>query len=464
MRTISWAAAAALMVLAGGVEAAPVESVTHQVLRDLLAIDTTYEKGTVAAVDLLKARFLAAGFKADDLAVLANPNHLNQSNLIVRLRAKPGAAVKPVLYLCHLDVVAAKPEDWTLPPFQMTEKDGYIYGRGSLDMKSEDAAIVAALIRLKSEGYAPARDIIVAFSPDEEAGGAEGVGWLMGAVPELRQVGLVLNPDAGGGLFVGGVRTYYGFQTSEKVYVSFQAEVTNKGGHSSLPRPDNAIYSLAGGLTRLGAYRFPTRLTPTVKAYYATLAQFSSGQHKTDMELVGRGDLAAADRLSADPGDNAQVRTTCVATMLEGGHADNALPQRARATIQCRMLPGDTQAQIQAELARVMADPDIHLTPTIPATPSPESPPTPAITNTVTKVVHSMWPTLPITPSMDAGASDSKYPRNLGIPAYGVSAVFPDADDIRAHGRDERIVASRLEEAGELAYRFMKAFSGPGAP
>jgi acetylornithine deacetylase/succinyl-diaminopimelate desuccinylase-like protein len=371
---------------------------------------------------------------------------------------------KALLYICHLDVVAANPADWSLPPFQMTEQDGWIYGRGSLDMKGEDANVAAALIRLKHEGYKPQRDIVVAFTADEEARGEAGVAFLVSQHRDLVDAGVVLNPDSGTPAFREGKRAFYGFQTSEKVFVTFQAETFNKGGHSSEPRPDNAIYELTSALDRLAAYRFPTRLTDTVRAYYAAQGALETGPRKADMLAVGQGDLAAADRLSADPTDNAQVRTTCVATQLSAGHAENALPQRARATIQCRMLPGDTQDQIQGQLAQVFNDPGVKISVITPAKPSPESPPTPAVTATFEKVVHSMWPGLTVMPSMDAGASDSVYTRPAGLPSYGASATFFDLEDMRAHGRDERIKADRFAEGTELAYRLMKAFSGPGAP
>jgi acetylornithine deacetylase/succinyl-diaminopimelate desuccinylase-like protein len=432
------------------------------ILSELLAIDTTYEKGTVAAVEALRARFLAAGFPATDLVVVANPANPSQSNLIVRLKGHGSG--KPLLYLCHLDVVAAKPEDWSVPPFALTEKDGWIYGRGSLDMKGEDANVAAALLRLKREAYKPARDIIVAFTADEEAGGTEGVGWLLSAHRELIDAGLSLNPDSGTGAFRAGRRAFYGVQTSEKVYVTFMAETTNKGGHSSEPRPDNAIYELTAGLDRLAAFKYPLRLTNTVRAFYASQAKFETGTRQADMRAVGNGDLSAAERLATDPTDNAQLRTTCVATMLEAGHAENALPQRARATIQCRMLPGDTQAQIQAALEQVLADPAMKLTITRPATPSPESPPGTAVMAIYTRVVQSMWPGLTVMPSMDAGASDSKYTRAAGIPSYGATSNFFDLEDMRAHGRDERIRADRFVEGEEFAYRLMKAFSTAGAP
>jgi acetylornithine deacetylase/succinyl-diaminopimelate desuccinylase-like protein len=331
-------------------------------------------------------------------------------------------------------------------------------------MKGEDANVAAALLRLKREGDVPARDLIVAFTPAEESGGNEGVGWLLSAHRDLIDAGLVLNPDSGTGAFRGGRRVFYGVQTSEKVYVTFMAETANKGGHSSEPRPDNAIYELTAALDRLAAFKFPIRLTETVRAFYAGQAELATGARQADMRAVGKGDLSAAERLSSDPTDNAQLRTTCVATMLEAGHAENALPQRARATIQCRMLPGDSQDQTRATLERVLADKALHLTVIRPATPSPESPPSDAIMEVFRRVVQSMWPGLLVMPSMDAGASDSKYTRAAGIPSYGAISNFYDLEDMRAHGQDERIKADRFAQGTELAYRLMKAFSSVGAP
>jgi acetylornithine deacetylase/succinyl-diaminopimelate desuccinylase-like protein len=432
------------------------------ILGDLLAIDTTYDKGTVAAVEVLRKRFLAAGFTEAELLVVAHPQFASQTSLIVRMKGHGKG--KPLLYLCHLDVVPAKREDWTVPPYALTEKDGWIYGRGAMDMKSEDANVAAALLRLKKEKYVPARDIIVAFTPDEETGGSQGAGWLVHNHRDLIDASLVLNPDSGTAAFINGRRAFYGIETSEKVYVTFSAAATNRGGHSSEPRPDNAIYELAAALNRLAAFQFPVRLTNTTRAFYASQAQFETGERQAAMRALGNGDLTSVGPLTSNPTDNAQLRTTCVATMLDAGHAENALPQRARATIQCRMLPGDTQEETQAALQKAIADPAIELNVTRPATPSPESQPTKAVMALYTQVVHSMWPGLPVMPSMDAGASDSKDTRAAGIPSYGATSNFFDLEDMRAHGQDERVKADRFAEGGEFAYRLMKAFSGPRAP
>ena len=455
------AAAAAAIPYPSAVRAAEDSATAKSILGELLKIDTTHANGTAAAVQALRARFLAAGFSPADLVVLADPESPSQANLIVRIRGNGRG--KSLLYLCHLDVVPAKPEDWAVPPFALTEQGGWIYGRGSLDMKGEDANVAAALLRLKREVYQPARDIIVAFTAAEETGN-EGVTWLLRAHRDLIDAGLVLNPDAGMAAFRGGRRVFYGVSTSEKTYVTFIAETTNRGGHSSEPRPDNAIYELTAALNRLAVFKFPIELTDTVRAFYASQAQFETGARQADMRAVGGGDLAAAERLAIEPTDNAQLRTTCVATMLEAGQAENALPQRARATIQCRLLPGDTLERVKATLRGVFMDAvNVAIVPPNP-TVGPQSPPSEAVLTLYRSVVHSMWPGLPVTVVMDEGTSDSRFTRAAGMPSYGAGSIFYDLEDMRAHGRDERIKADRFAEGTEFAYRLMKAFSAASAP
>jgi len=377
---------------------------------------------------------------------------------VVRLRAKAPKA-KPVLWLGHLDVVEAKPEDWTVPPFTLTEKDGWWYGRGTQDMKADNVAVATSLIRLKREGFVPSRDLIAAFTSDEEAGEGSGVGWLVQNRRDLIDAAFVINPDAGGGAFKKGVRQAYGIQTSEKVYVTFQAEVTNRGGHSSIPEPDNAIYRLAAGLGRLANFHFPVQTTPTTRGMFAVNATQETGQTAADMLAVSTlpTDLEAAERLSWTPRLASRLRTTCVATQISGGHAENALPQRARASIQCRMIPLDTEARTKAKLEEVLADGDIKLSVLSPSAPAPDSAPDPALFKLFGKVVAESWPGVQIMPHMDLGASDSIYTRAAGIPSYGLSTTWTDAEDNRAHGRDERIRADRFYEGVEFSYRLMKA-------
>ncbi|HEX5376958.1 MAG TPA: M20/M25/M40 family metallo-hydrolase [Phenylobacterium sp.] len=437
------------------------QKLAHDILAELIAINTVHEQGTLKAAQAIQARLKAAGFSDDDVTLLAIPEHPNQGQLVVRLRAK-AAKARPVLWIGHLDVVEARPEDWTVDPFVLTEKDGWWYGRGTQDMKGEDAAILAGLIRLKREGFAPDRDLILAFTSDEESGDANGVQWLLANHRPLVDAGLVINPDAGGGSLRGGERLTYGIQTSEKVYVTFQAEATDKGGHSSIPEPNNPIYRLAEGLGRIAAFHFPVVTTETTRGYFAEQARMATGQEAADMRAVSTlpTDLAAAERLSANANHAARLRTTCVATQISGGHAENALPQRARASIQCRMIPTDTEAGVKARLEQVLADPKIVLTSISPAAPAPDSPADPALFARFAKVVRAEWPGVAIVPHMDLGASDSIYTRAVGLPSYGLSAIWGDIDDNRAHGRDERIEPTRYYEGVEFAYRLMKSLGG----
>jgi acetylornithine deacetylase/succinyl-diaminopimelate desuccinylase-like protein len=437
------------------------QQLAHDILAQLVAINTVHDHGTLPAAQAIQARLKAAGFADSDITLLTIPEHPTQGQLVVRLRAKTPKA-KPVLWIGHLDVVEAKRADWTVDPFVMTEKDGWWYGRGTQDMKSEDAAVLVALIRLKREGFVPDRDLILAFTSDEESGDANGVDWLLRTHRDLIDAGLAINPDAGGGSFSHGKRLAYGVQTSEKVYVTFQAQATDKGGHSSIPEPNNPIYRLAQALGRISAYPFPVAMTDTTRAWFAVNAARSTGQEATDMLAVAKpaGDLAAAERLSATPHLAARLRTTCVATELAGGHAENALPQSATASIQCRMIPTDTQAGVKALLEKAIADPKVTLTPISPANPAPDSPVDPALFARFGKLVQAEWPGVEITPHMDLGASDSIFTRAVGIPSYGLSAVWSDIDDNRAHGRDERISAASYYEGVEFAYRVMRDLGG----
>ncbi|MDP3854417.1 M20/M25/M40 family metallo-hydrolase [Phenylobacterium sp.] len=452
--------AAALLGASARAQTPPAANLTlaREILGELIAINTVHDQGTLPAAEAIQKRMLAAGFASTDVTVLTIPGHPTQGQVLVRLRAK-AAKAKPVLWISHLDVVEAKREDWTVEPFALTEKDGWLYGRGVQDMKGEIAALLAGLIRAKREGFIPARDMIFAFTSDEESGDANGVEWLLKAQRPLVDAALVINSDGGGGSLRGDQRLSYGVQTSEKVYVTFQLEATNKGGHSSIPEPDNAIYRLAKGLARIEGFKFPVVTTPTTRGYFATAAALESGQATADMLAVSKQptDLAAAERLSATPARNARLRTTCVATGLSGGHAENALPQRARAVIQCRMMPTDSEAEVRAKLVEVLADQRIAVSVISPAAPARDSPYDAALMARFTKVVQGMWPSVPVAPHMDLGATDSLYTRAVGMPSYAVGAIWGDIDDNRAHGRDERISTKAFSEAVEFDYRLIKS-------
>jgi len=430
------------------------------ILKELIEINTTHANGATAAARAVAARLLAAGFAPADAQVLVPDGHPTKGNVVARLHG--GGKAAPILYICHLDVVEARREDWTYDPFTLTEKDGWFYGRGTIDMKGQDAAVLASLLRLKREGYVPDRDIIVAFTDDEEAGSnVNGVKWLLQAHKDLVDASLVINPDGGEAALKTGRKLYVGLQTSEKVFLTFQAEVTDKGGHSSRPTPGNPIYRLSKDLAKLADYRFPLHLTETTRLYFARRALMETGATKADMLAISKAtpDPGAEARLSTSIETDVLLRTTCVATMIEGGHAENALPQRARATIQCRVIPGETPESVQSALTTAMSDPSLVLTTMTPASPSPESIPTPRILGAVEQVVKQMWPGVTVLPQMMAGASDGVFTRGAGIPTYGVDAMFDDLDDGRAHGKDERIGVAVFDEDVEFTYRLMKVLT-----
>ena len=436
-------------------------NLARDMLRTLVQIDTTHAKGSTDAAKAIQGWLLSAGFAPDDVLFLAPSDHPTKGNVVVRYRGKRSSA--PVLFLGHLDVVDAKPEDWSVDPFKLTERDGWFYGRGTIDMKDGDAALVESLVRLKHEKFVPARDVIVAFTADEEAGGdANGPAFLLQEHRNLIDAALVVNLDGGGGSTKNGRRQYFEVGTSEKTYVTFTLETTSPGGHGSLPGPDNAIYRLAAGLGRLQGFKFPVALTATTRASFQELGALETGSAAADMHAVAQSppDLAAAERLSENVRLNAELRTTCVATLISGGHAENALPQRARATIQCRMMPGDSADNVQNLLVATLADSAIHVALDAPPIVSPESPPTPQIMKTAELLAHSMWPGVPVIPTMATGFSDDRRTRNAGMPSYDISGVWQDVDENRAHGRDERIGIQVFDESVEFTYRLIKTMSG----
>jgi acetylornithine deacetylase/succinyl-diaminopimelate desuccinylase-like protein len=436
------------------------QSLARELLKELVDINSTHAYGSTAAAEAIQRRLLSAGFAAADLVVIAPVEHPTKGNLVVRYHGKGSG--KALLFLGHLDVVAANADDWSVDPFDLTEKDGWFYGRGSIDMKDGDAALLETLIRLKRQGFVPDRDIIVAFTADEEAGGdANGPAFLLKEHRDLIDAGLVINLDGGGGEYQHEERFAFQIGTSEKTYVTYTLETTSPGGHGSLPGPDNAIYRLADGLGRLETFRFPVVLTATTRASFAKYAELASGPESADMRAVAKQpfDPAAAERLSQIVQLNAQLRTTCVATLISGGHAENALPQRARATIQCRMMPGDTAEQVQGVLKSVLNDARISITLDAPPIVSPESPPTAQIMAKVAHVVHSMWPGVALVPTMATGFSDDRQTRNAGMVSYDLSGVWADVDENRAHGRDERVGVREFDESVEYTYRLMKEMS-----
>lgn len=429
------------------------------IFEQLININTTGSSGsTTAAAKAMADWLIRAGFAPADVQVIGpagSPNH----NLVARFRGT--GRQKPVLLLAHLDVVEARREDWSLDPFTLTEQDGYFYGRGTLDVKDGAAILVATLARLKQEGYRPNRDLILALTAGEEGGSDyNGVQWLLENQRDLIDAAYVINMDGGDPVKVDGTRLMRSVQAAEKVYVTFKLEVHNPGGHSSLPTRDNAIYRLATALGRVSAYEFPARLNEITRTFFQRMATIQQGQLAADMAAVGAtSDSAAMRRLSdLSPLWNAQLRTTCVATQLAGGHAENALPQSASATVNCRMLPGTPQDEVQRALAGAISDTAVAITVISPATPSPPSALKPDIMGPIERVTKQLW-NIPVIPVMETGATDGLYFRNAGVPVYGVSGVFVDINDVRAHGKDERIGVQDYYDGAEYIYQLVKAVS-----
>jgi acetylornithine deacetylase/succinyl-diaminopimelate desuccinylase-like protein len=438
------------------------DRLAREILKELVEIDTTDEHGeTTRAAEAMAARLRSAGFGAEDVAVLGPVP--KKGNLVARLRAGQSGRRKPLLLLAHLDVVEAKKEDWSVDPFTLLERDGYYYGRGSTDDKAMAAIWVTTLIRLRREGFRPDRDIIVALTADEEGGNDNGVDWLLKTHRDLVDAEYVLN-EGGGGQSRGGKYLANRVQASEKVYLSFRLEVTNAGGHSSLPTKDNAIYRLASGLTRLARFDFPIRLNEVTRAFFSRMSAIESGPLAAAMRgvLQTPPDAESVARLSDSAFYNAQMRTTCVATRVDGGHADNALPQAAHALVNCRILPGQPAAEVHDTLVRVLADDKISVAPVDEPKPSEPSPLRPDVMAPIEAITQALWPGVPVVPVMGTGATDSLYLRQAGIPAYGVSGIFSDVDDNRAHGRDERIGVRQFHEGQEFLYRLVKALAAPG--
>jgi acetylornithine deacetylase/succinyl-diaminopimelate desuccinylase-like protein len=437
---------------------------SHDIFKQLIEINTTDSVGNVTtAAEAMAQRFRDAGFPESDIHILG-PND-RKKNLVVRLHGS--GKFKPVLLIGHLDVVEARREDWTTDPFQFVEKDGYYYGRGTQDMKDGDAIMVTTLIRFKKEGFVPDRDIILALTADEEGGTFNGPDWLIRNHRELIDAEFVLNHDGGGIMAEHGKPQMMVVDASEKLYSDYELTVTNPGGHSSLPVPDNAIYHLVDGLARLSRYQFPFELTNISRAYYERMSKVETGQRAADMKAILKNppDMEAVARLSKDPIDNSTLHTTCVATRLSAGHANNALPQTAKANVNCRIVPGHSTEEIRVELEKVLADPKISVKElggiggvTNRKSFAPPAP-RPDVFQPLEKVVDSMWPGLPVIPDMATGASDGVYTNAAGMPTYAISGEAIDRDDIRAHGKDERIRVASFDRAVDFYYRFLKALT-----
>lgn len=428
------------------------------IFQQLIEIKTSYKEGSTApAAHAIAQRFLDAGFPAADVHVLG-PAGDKDSNVVVRMQGS-SKVLKPILLIAHLDVVEALRSDWSIDPYKLTEKDGFFYGRGTSDIKGGATTLAETLLRLKREHVVPERTLIMALTAGEEGGGGyNGISWLLDNHRDLIDAEWCINPDGGDPLIKDGKMIVRAVQASEKLYQSFYLTSTNKGGHSSMPTPENAIARLADAIGRLARFHFPVHLNETTRAYFARSAGLSTGQTASDMSAIAKNerDSSAAARLSVSPFYNAQLRTTCVPTMLEGGHAPNALPQFARALVNCRILPGETPAEVRAVLVRVVADDSIKVTPIDSGKPGTASPLLPIVMAPVEKVTRRLWPGVPVIPQMETGATDGWRLRDAGIPTYGLSGIPLDVDDERAHGRDERIIVKSFYEGVEYMYQLVR--------
>jgi len=441
----------------------PHQQLTREIYKQIVEINSGDNTGSVTPVALaLAQRFRDAGIPDSDIFVGgARPE---KHNVVARIHGRPGSTHKPLLLLAHIDVVEALKADWSpeFDPFVFTEKDGYYYGRGTSDDKAMAAIFTANVFRLKGEGYVPDRDIIVALTADEEGGTANGVEWLIKNHRNLVDAGVVLN-EGGGGVTRNGKPFFNTVQATEKVFANVRLRVTNRGGHSSVPRPDNAITSLADALSKVGRYSFPVQFNEVTRAFFTRTADVETPEMGRAMRaLVANPKDAAAERVvSADARYNSTLRTTCVATLLKGGHAENALPQLAEANVNCRMFPGDTPEGTRDALARVISDTTVHVIAAVDDRPKePATPLLPEVMGPITRITHDMFGDIPVIPTMSTGATDSRYFRQLNIPAFGVSGLFADpAVDARAHGRDERMRVQSFYEGQEFLYRLTKALT-----
>ena len=455
-----------LLPVSAGAQAAltPHQAAAREVYKQLVEINTVDSVGSVTtAVDAMAARFKAAGFPATDIHIVTPPGKPTKGNLVVRYHGR-STTLKPVLLLAHLDVVAALRTDWSRDPFELQEANGFFYGRGTSDDKAMASMFVANLLRYKREGFVPARDLILALTADEEGGDGNGVDYLVKHHRTLIDAAYAIN-EGGGGTLSGTTPLFHSIQAAEKVPVNFTLTVLNPGGHSSVPRPDNAINQLAAGLVNIAHYTFPVALNAITKPFLEETAKVEKPDVAAAMRAVVANpkDSAAANTLSRDPRYSSMLRTSCVATRLGGGHAYNALPQTATANVNCRIVPTSTLAEVMATLQRVVGDTSIRITlmkettETFGMTPDPIDP---TLLTSATSLTKQVWGNIPVIPTMSTGATDGRFLRAVGIPTYGVSGIFSNPGENNAHGRDEKLRTRSYYEGLDVLYQLVKQVSG----
>ncbi len=443
-------------------------ALARAILQQLVEMDTSNPKGsTTQAAEALQQRFLAAGFAAEDVAV-GGPK-AGRENLVVRYRGALDSTEKPVLLMGHLDVVRAPRDEWTVDPFKLTEADGYLYGRGTQDMKNSDAAWVMSFLTLKQAGWVPKRDMILALTADEEGGGDDGIEWLLKNFRLKVDAAFAVNPDAGGLLLHDGKPVELDLEETEKVYADYELTATSAGGHSSRPVPDNALYLVSDALGRIERSPFPVELSPVTASYLEAESRHESEEKRRLISRVlkPKMDADAATELTQDPGYNAVLRTTCVATMMRAGEAQNALPGRARANVNCRILPGHSPEEVRKQLVQMVSDVRVkvqyrdesgELLDVAPEKKAMVPPPlTPDLMQPLRAVTQELWPGLRIVPEMDPGSTDSVYTAAAGIPTFGFSGMGIDDNDNRAHGKDERLRVESFYTGVRFMFAMVKA-------
>jgi acetylornithine deacetylase/succinyl-diaminopimelate desuccinylase-like protein len=439
----------------------------RELYKELVETNTTLSAGNCTlAAERMAARLKAAGFPETDLHLFAAPGHEKEGGLVA---VYPGRdpKLKAILLLAHLDVVEAKREDWTRDPFTLVEENGSFYARGAMDDKAEASIWVDLLIRYRTENYRPRHTLKVALTCGEEGAPFNGTQWLTENRRDLIDAAFALNEGAWGELDASGQRVAHQVEAGEKFPQNYRLEVTNPGGHSSRPLKDNAIYHLAAALTRIGAYEFPVEFNDANRAYFTGMAKLKAAKGETDIAnamnafLRDPGDeQAIALVTNKDPSWNATLRTTCVATMLDAGHATNALPQRARANVNCRIFPGRSPETVRAKLEELVADPAVKVTALETRGPTAVSPPlTPAILGPIEKLTAEFWPGVPVLPILQAGATDGEFTNAVGIPTYGVEPVFVGPDLGHIHGLNEYVGVQSLLEGREFLYRLVKIYA-----
>jgi acetylornithine deacetylase/succinyl-diaminopimelate desuccinylase-like protein len=464
-KLVASAATSVFLLLTAQIAAADADAgreAFRAIYEEMVEIDTSPSTGSCTKlVQTAEMRLKAAGYGGDEVQLVIPEGKPDDGNIVARIRAKDPAK-KGVLLLAHIDVVDARREDWERDPFKLYEENGFFYGRGAADDKSMAAVFLDLMIRLKQErNFKPRRDLIMALTCGEETSNrVNGVDYLLKNHRELIDAAFAINEGAGGLLSADGKPLTLQVQAGEKIHQVYSLEVTNPGGHSSRPVPDNAIYRLAAATTKISQLSFPVQVTPVVREYFRVSGPLIGGEVGAAMSAVAKNpeDQAALERLMKDPSYNAVVHTTCAATQIEGGHAPNALPQRARVMLSCRVMQGTTPEQVKETLEKTIDDEQVKVAIVRRRDGSSAPPLTDEIMGPVKKMAAKLWPGVPVAPLMSAGATDGRFLMNAGIPTYGMSGMFAKPDETNAHGLNEKRRVKSLYEGREFLEGVVRAY------